>query len=100
MADGITLTGETHTDELDDLTDPGTTWPLKAYRKYNLIKKVMESGKIAGGIKFPHEVSDFSRKRISSLPTDFTRIDNPLKYRVGISGRLLNLRNELAESFT
>jgi len=76
---------------------PGKSSNLKDYRNVRLLRKVMENGEILTSGKTIKEISENVRKKLSGLPDEHKRFENPHIYKVGISEKLMNLRNSLID---
>ena len=61
--------------------------------------KVMENGEIAIENKSVMEISEYARHRLSLLPGEHKRFENPHIYKVGISENLYKLREQLIEEY-
>lgn len=79
--------------------DKSKNMDIEKFRKENLHHKVMDNGKITIKRKSVNEIADFSAHRLSKLSIEFKRFDNPHVYKVGISPELMNLRDELRQTF-
>lgn len=62
-----------------------------------LLRKVMKSGKKLYQSKPLSEIQAFCKNRLDELPIEYKRFDNPHIYKIGLSEKLINLRNELIE---
>lgn len=70
---------------------------LEAYSCEELHGDVMRDGKIIGE---EHEIDDiaaYAQTRLSQLPMEYKRFENPHVYKVGISAELAELRTKLVE---
>jgi len=68
-------------------------------QKEELLEKVMEKGEIKIGNKMVKEISDYVKHRLSLLPEEHKRFENPHLYKIGISKKLFDLRTKLIEEF-
>jgi nicotinate phosphoribosyltransferase len=68
---------------------------LKGLRREALLTEVMSQGKMKIGNKSPYELAGYAQKRLESLADDHKRFEYPHIYKVGISARLMKLRDEL-----
>lgn len=71
---------------------------LPHYQKEALLTKVMENGKRLFLAKPLHEIAQYAEKRLALLPEEYKRFKNPHIYKVGLSTRLNDKRNELIQS--
>jgi nicotinate phosphoribosyltransferase len=97
-ADAIVLEEENSVDVIYHPFEPEKSINVSRYHKEELTKKVMEKGNITSGIKSPEMISRFAQSRLACLPEEHKRFMNPHTYKVGISRRLLELREKLAET--
>jgi len=79
-------------------------YPLKSLSlikqiKEPLLHKVMENGSRIHSSKSLKEIAEYSRNRLSRLPEEYKRFDNPHIYKVGISNRLQAERDRLIDEF-
>ena len=95
-ADGIALEKEKSVDVLYHPFEPEKSLNISGYNREEITKKVMEKGKITADIKSPEMISQFAQSRLANLPGEHKRFMNPHTYKVGISKRLLELRDKLA----
>ncbi|MFW5645431.1 MAG: nicotinate phosphoribosyltransferase, partial [Bacteroidota bacterium] len=79
--------------------DKSKNMDISEFRKENLHHKVMDHGKIRINRKSVNEIADFSAHRLSKLSDEYKRFDNPHVYKVGISPELMNLRDNLRQTF-
>lgn len=67
--------------------------------KEELIEKVMEKGEIKIENKSVKEISEYVKHRLTLLPEEHKRFENPHLYKIGISTKLFELRIKLIEEF-
>ena len=98
-ADAITLRHEKEVNKIYHPFEPEKSISLKGFKQEPLLYKVMENGKMSI-INTPiEEISAFRKERLSLLPEEFKRFDNPHVYKVGISTELMNLRDKLKSQY-
>jgi len=98
-ADAIALRHEKDPDTMYHPFEPEKSISLKGFKKEPLLHKVMENGKMSI-INIPlDEISSFRNERLSLLPEEFKRFDNPHVYKVGISTELMTLRDDLKNQY-
>ncbi len=97
-ADGIQLTGESGTKKIYHPFETEKSTRVDRLRGEKLTRLVMEDGEIKQSPGHPHEIRDYVRERLLQLPEEHKRILNPHPYKVGISEKLLRLREQLLES--
>lgn len=93
----IAMDGETEVEEMIHPYEPDMSMNLKKFSKEPLLEKVMVDGK---RLTDPENVSDiaaFSQKQLQKLPTEFKRFKNPHIYKVGLSKRLKEERDQLVD---
>lgn len=95
-ADGIALEEESSLEIMYHPFETKKSIPVSTYSREEITKKVMEKGKIRVDPKSPESISVFSQSRLANLPEEHKRFMNPHIYKVGISKRLLDLREKLA----
>ncbi|MEX2231273.1 MAG: nicotinate phosphoribosyltransferase [Cyclobacteriaceae bacterium] len=94
-ADLISLRDEGNVDMMHHPADPDKFLSLKGMKKESLLHTAMEKGKIVGPEAGLKEISAYCLNRLARLPQEHKRFENPHTYKVGISGKLRDLRNEL-----
>ena len=70
---------------------------LRELEKEALMELVMENGDIIIKYRSVKEISEYVTERLSLLPDEHKRFENPHIYKIGISKNLLELRNQLIE---
>lgn len=94
-ADCIALDNE---DEIEMMIHPFDIYKkcdLKDLRREEILKKVVENGKVILEKKTVQQISEYNELRFSQLPDEHKRFEFPHIYKVGISPKLLKLRDEL-----
>lgn len=94
-ADIITLGDETEVDRMHHPIDPEKSLSLAGLKKENLLHQVMKGGKITVELPTLKDISEYCRHQLARLASEHKRFQNPHIYKVGISTRLRDLRNEL-----
>ena len=94
-ADLIALHDESNVETMYHPVDPDKLLFLKGMKSEPLLQPVMVKGKITQPLPSLKEISAYCRARLASLPQEYKRFENPHIYKVGISDRLRNLRNEM-----
>lgn len=99
-ADVIVLADEEQrTDVMNHPYEPGKSMAIGNFTQIPLLQKVMSKGKRIVEQPSLREVSDYVFKRLSLLPTEFKRFENPHIYKVGISDKLMDLRDGLRNEY-
>ncbi len=99
-ADGILLEEENETDRIFHPLQPLKSSEVSRLKKENLQSKVFSEGKILLKQKSVLEIAEYVKERLSKLPDEHKRFENPHTYKVGISSKLMNLRNEIVTEIT
>jgi nicotinate phosphoribosyltransferase len=94
-ADAIALQEETAPDTMYHPYEAGASLVIKQYRQEPLLQKVMENGKRTTASPSLQHIAAYAGKRLALLPEEYKRFDNPHIYKVGLSKKLLALRDEL-----
>ncbi|MDD8031930.1 MAG: nicotinate phosphoribosyltransferase [Acidobacteriota bacterium] len=99
MADAIGLEEESFPDRMVHPYEPTKSLDLRHYQDEPLLQKVMDAGKRIVSKKRVHEIAAYVRQRLSFLPPEHKRFEYPHIYKVGLSQKLLSLRNGLMEKY-
>ena len=67
-------------------------------KKEELLYKVLDSGKRITVSRKPGEIAQYVQERLRQLPEEHKRFENPHVYKVGISEKLLILRDKIVNS--
>jgi len=97
VADGIALEDEPEFDFICHPFEAGKQLDISGYRKEKLNKKVMDHGKLLQGRSEVAHIARRVRSGLEDLPVEHRRFMNPHIYKVGISGKLLELRERLRD---
>jgi nicotinate phosphoribosyltransferase len=95
-ADAIVLHDEDEPNMMFHPFDPSKHMDVTMFSKEPLLQKVMDKGRISANMPSLAKISAYAASRISQLPAEYKRFDNPHVYKVGLSRQLLDLRNDLA----
>jgi len=68
-------------------------------QKQPLLTRVMEYGKRMSPQQSPGEIAQFTHKQLQKLPEEYKRFENPHLYKVGLTGALHDLRNQLIQDY-
>jgi nicotinate phosphoribosyltransferase len=99
-ADGILLNDEENPERIYHPLQPMKSSNVKYFKKENLQSKVYSNGEILLKKKSVQEIAKFAKERLSKLPDEHKRFENPHIYKVGISLKLMNLRNQIVTDIT
>lgn len=101
MADAVSL-WEEDPKEIKEIHHPfnkDKSLKIPAWSSQPLQEKVMEKGKALQKMQHPAESYAYLKKRLEKLPDEYKRFENPHMYKVGLSTRLNELRDELIRKF-
>jgi nicotinate phosphoribosyltransferase len=96
-ADVVVLDEEQNADVMFHPFEPGKTLSIENCGQQLLLQKIMNKGKITGAQSSIHDIADYAQKRLTLLPAEYKRFENPHIYKVGISEKLMNLRSDLSD---
>jgi nicotinate phosphoribosyltransferase len=99
-ADAIVLSEESQTDMIFHSVNQDQSLPIGNFRREPLLHKVMENGKRFAAAPSLPEIAAYARERLHLLPAEYKRFENPHVYKVGISEKLMILRNNLRDQHT
>ena len=94
-ADIIALHDEAGFDKMHHPIDPEKSLALAGLKNENLLHLVMKDGKITGDLPAMKDIAEYCRRQLARLAPEHKRFQNPHIYKVGISTRLRDLRNDL-----
>ena len=94
-ADAIVLDGETDPPVIYHPFEPGKSLPVADLRQEPLLQKVMENGKKLFASSSITESAAYCKERLSLLPAEYKRFENPHVYKTSISKKLMALRDEM-----
>jgi len=98
MADGILLDEEANTDVIYHPQIAQKHTDVRYYSAEPLFQKVMENGKTIIEKEHPEAIAEYVKERLSKLPQEHQRFENPHIYRVGISEKLMTLRENAVKA--
>ena len=98
-ADAVTLRDETEVHHINHPFEPSKTLSFTDCSAEPLLSSVMKNGKRTYPPKSLEEIKTFSRKRLSEFSDEFQRFENPHIYKIGISDRLLEERDQLKNHY-
>lgn len=97
-ADVIALEEEEHVTQMNHPFEPYKNLDIECFKQEPLLRIVMENGKKLTSSPSLKEIAAFRKERLSLLPLEYKRFDNPHIYKVGISNALKQERDELIRS--
>lgn len=98
-ADAVAVHDETHIDIMHHPIEPGASVALHDLKQEPLLHLTMQNGKANNVIDSVSEIASFSAERLSMLPREFKRFENPHVYKVGISSKLKEMRDDLRTKY-
>lgn len=99
-ADAVILAEENEIDKMIHPYEPEKSINLNGKKSETLLKKIMENGIAVYDEKNPEEIKQYCLQRLKLLPGEYKRFENPHIYKVGLSKKLLQLREDLRKSFS
>lgn len=99
-ADAVLMEDESEIDRMIHPYQPLKQLSLSHLEKETLLKPVMKEGKVLAVPQNPYHISEYSASRLARLGDEYKRFENPHAYKVGISGKLMALREELIKQYS
>lgn len=93
--DALLLERENILERMHHPTFPAKKSNLNGRAYEELLYKVIENGKLQVELPTVKEIAKYKKERFSKLNPEFKRFDNPHIYKVGISTRLMETRDNL-----
>ena len=94
-ADGILLDEEDSIDRIFHPSHSHKSADVQDKKQEELLELMMKNGEIKIDNKSVKEISEYRKYRLSLLPDEHKRFENPHTYKIGISKKLGDLRNSL-----
>jgi nicotinate phosphoribosyltransferase len=98
-ADVISVADEKNITMMYHPAQPDKSLSVAGFRQEPLLDLVMKKGKGVQTERSLKDISGYCMLRLSQLPLEYKRFDNPHIYKVGLSGVLRDLRNELKNQY-
>ncbi len=98
-ADVITMASEKKVDKMYHPFEAHKELNLKNFKHEALLQPVMKAGKSTVKHQSLTEIADFARYRLSLLPLEYKRFDNPHIYKIGLSAALKQERDQLIATY-
>lgn len=95
--DGIMLTENDDSDVIHHPFFPAKHTDITPFKAESLLHPVMKNGKLQIVPSSPSESARYVQERLKQLNPEHKRFENPHIYKVGISEKLLDLRNRLTK---
>lgn len=96
-ADAITLDEEMDIDLIHHPFEPDKSLHIRNYRKEPLLSKVMENGELLTEPQALSSITKYAKERLALLADEYKRFYNPHIYKIGITTRLKQVRDEIIE---
>jgi len=96
--DGILLVDEERVDTIYHPFYPTKHADIASLRSEEILQQIMREGDRTIELSSPLESAEYARKRLAKLNPEHKRFDNPHIYKVGISKKLMDLRDQLTQS--
>lgn len=97
-ADAVGLRDQKHIEEMFHPFEPYKSMKIADFEQEPLLKKVMENGGALIKKRSLNDIADYSLSRLSELPIEYKRFNNPHIYKIGISTQLRDEREKLIRS--
>lgn len=79
--------------------EPGKFKKIKGYPREPLLLPMMKHGKRISPAPSLNEIAAYARQRLQQLPPEYKRFEFPHVYKVGLSEKLLHLRDQLRSQY-
>lgn len=90
--DAVALEDEDHVEHIFHPYDPMQDVAVGHLKQIPLLSTVMSGGKIVGELHSIYQARDYSQQRLARLAPEYLRFKNPHIYKVGLSQKLHELR--------
>lgn len=97
--DAILMDDENQIERMHNPTFPAQKSTVASRQQEEIVAPVIINGAMVSELPEVKEIASFSKKRLELLHREFKRFDNPHIYKVGISTRLMETRDQLMNSF-
>ena len=94
-ADVVGFDDEDDIPEMHHPFSPRQSFTIAPHGIEPLLHRVMEEGRMVYDPPSLTSTAEYARERLAMLPPEYKRFENPHLYKVGISGRLKELRDSL-----
>lgn len=98
-SDAVAMENETSITNINHPFDVSKSVEFSNCTAEALLKKVMSEGEICIENKSLSEIKSYSQSRLSELPEEFLRFENPHIYKVGITDKLMEERDKLRSKY-
>ena len=97
-ADVVTLDEEQSVTRMHHPFEPEKSISLKGLGHESLLSQVMKNGQWTQPGRNLEEIATYAQHRLSLLPAEHKRFENPHTYKIGLSKKLFQLRNDLRKN--
>ncbi|AFL82401.1 putative nicotinate phosphoribosyltransferase [Aequorivita sublithincola DSM 14238] len=94
-ADAICLASEENITQMFHPFDSNKSLDLQVFKQEALLEEVMVKGKRTKAKRTVSEIAEYAKMRLSLLPDEYKRFQNPHFYKIGLSASLKAKRDEL-----
>lgn len=94
-ADVLGLAGEKNIPVMFHPTEKLSFLNIKDLKKEPLLNQVMKNGKKLGPSPSVSTIKQYASERLALLPPEFKRFENPHIYKIGLSEKLIQIRDKL-----
>ncbi|MGD8749565.1 MAG: nicotinate phosphoribosyltransferase [Balneolaceae bacterium] len=95
--DGIVLAEEDQVETIYHPHYPAKHADVGSLHSESILHAVMQNGEQCAALPSPLESANYARQRLAKLNPEHKRFDNPHIYKVGISKKLMDLRDKLTQ---
>jgi nicotinate phosphoribosyltransferase len=96
--DGILLDDEKQVNTIFHPHYPAKHFDVSSCKSEQLLHPVMQNGQQLTDLPSPSESASYTKQRLDKLNPEHKRFDNPHIYKVGVSNKLMDLRDKLTQS--
>lgn len=100
QADAVTLREEENIEKIFHPFEKEKSKKLNSLKSKEITKVVAEKGKVKIKLETPEVLREMVNENLSKLPVEYKRFEFPHIYKVGISEKLMKLRDTLKTEFT
>lgn len=97
-ADVVTIHSEEHVAQMFHPFDSTKHLDLTSFTHEPILEVIMRDGKRTQTPRSVSEIKEYTQKRLSQLPDEYKRFQNPHIYKIGLSDQLKKVRNDLVVS--
>lgn len=97
--DAITQVGESLPEQITDPFNAHKSLSCKGVKMEPLLHPIVENGTFLNYPTDVGEINKYSKSRLALLPPEFQRFENPHIYKVGMSNKTREIRNNLRDKY-